>query len=434
MNKKPKKMKHHPTTAQTIAAAKYDISKDKINPDALYVIQKLQKNGFDAYIVGGGIRDILLGKTPKDFDIVTNATPEEVCKVFKRNSMMIGRRFKIVHVTFHNINPEKMVNNRPIIERHVLEVSTYRSAEVHQKSLNVHGKIMSDNNYGTQDEDAHRRDFTVNALYYDPVKEVIIDYHNGLQDIRALHLRLIGDPELRFSEDPVRMLRAIRLSVKLGLTIDTAIMEQFKATKELLLHEHSGRMYEEMLKFLLSGHAAACIRKLKKLDLPKGVFPLFDKLFFKSKPDPLGLNIIEKTDLRLQETSDISTVFILTGLLWSTIYTAWQKLLKNKKYSEHEALLEAIDNNKEFAYAIGVSRHTYSSISSVWLSQLDFENPVANRVKALTNRARFRQAWHLFGARHDLHQVSDTAYNWWKNYIEADGDEATQHELLSQLQ
>ncbi|MFN7095464.1 MAG: polynucleotide adenylyltransferase PcnB, partial [Burkholderiales bacterium] len=178
---------------KTLSAAKYGVSNQLVNSDAMYVIEKLHSHGFDGYIVGGGIRDLLLRKTPKDFDIVTNATPELVRKIFKRNSIIIGRRFKIVHVVFNNINPDKMINNRPLRERNIIEISTYRSAKILQQSLNEYGRIMVDNNYGNQKEDSSRRDFTINALYYDPIREVIIDYHDGIKDIEAKVVRMIGD-------------------------------------------------------------------------------------------------------------------------------------------------------------------------------------------------------------------------------------------------
>lgn len=407
-------------TKKVIPAHKYAINKDLINNDALYIIQKLQSSGFDGYVVGGGIRDLLLNKRPKDFDIVTSATPEQVHKLFKRNSMIIGRRFKIVHIIFNNINPDKIINNRPIIERHVLEVSTYRSTKVHKHSLNEHGKILTDNNYGTQKEDATRRDFTINALFYNPTKEVIIDYHGGINDVENRQLKIIGNPEVRFQEDPVRMLRAIRLATKLDLTIDKNITLCFSQTAKLLLHENKSRLYEEMLKILLSGHACKCINVLKNLPLPKKIFPLFDLLFFKKTMNAFAFNIIEKTDLRLLETPDVSIVFILSGLLWSIVNQSWHEI--ETKMAKREALIEAIHIHREFAMQIGITKNTYTNMHEIWLLQFDLEFASVKRVHHLFRNSRFRQAWHLFSSRHEFGEVGGEIFSWWQDYITADNN------------
>ena len=418
-------------TKKTVSAQSLGISKSMVTHDAIYVIEKLHKNGFDGYIVGGGIRDLLLGKTPKDFDIVTNATPEQVRKVFKRQSIIIGRRFKIVHVIFDNINPEKMVHNRPIMERHVIEISTYRSSKVLKHTINEHGKITDDNNYGSQKEDAFRRDFTINAMFYDPVHETVIDYTNGINDIANKSLRIIGDPVQRYTEDPVRMLRAFRLSVKLGLDIDYLSFTPFAEIKNLLTHENKSRMYEEMLKILLSGSALACIKRLYEVGLPNNVFGLFDRLFFKSEPDQLALKVIEKTDLRLKETTDVSLVFILAGLMWNIIYTEWQELLKSGD-TARQCLNDSIYKFKDEAYRIGITKYTYGSMRDVWLLQLEFEAPNLKRIDTITSTPRFRQAWHLFGVRYEMGQVDSVLYDWWDRFITSE-DNQVRIELHEEL-
>lgn len=417
-------------TKKTVTAQKYNIDNNQISADALYVIEKLQENEYDGYIVGGGIRDLLLGKQPKDFDIVTNATPEMVRKVFRRNSIIIGRRFKIVHVIFDNINPNKMVNNRPVVERHIIEVSTYRSNKVHKHSLSEHGRIMIDNNYGTQKEDVIRRDFTINALYYDPVAEKIIDYQNGLKDIENKTIKVIGKARTRYIEDPVRILRAIRLSIKLGLTIDKESLKPIEELKHLLLNESRGRMYEEMLKILLSGYSVECIHALTTLNLPKNVFPLLDKVFFRTKPDQLALNILAKTDLRLKENPDVSLVFILSGLMWSNIYTTYQELLTQGE-SAKQSFYDSIAMQKEFAYNTGITKNIFNNISDVCILQFEFEYPNIKKIDRILTSPRFRQAWHLYTSRHEVNQVDPKLYNWWHSYLEADNDEKLR--LLSEL-
>lgn len=411
------------TIKNTISANRFGISSKQINADAMYVIEKLQQNDFDGYIVGGGIRDLILGKKPKDFDIVTNATPEQVRKIFKRNAIIIGRRFKIVHVIFGNINPDKMIGSRPIIERHIIEVSTYRSLQVHQHSVSAHGKIMVDNNYGTQEEDATRRDFTINALYYDPVKEIIIDYHNGIQDIQNKSLKMIGAPHVRYKEDPVRVLRVIRLAIKLELTIEEETSVCINTAKNLLINEHKGRLYEEMLKILLSGYATNCIQAIKQLKIPRQVFLLFDKVFFNKTPDDLALKIIAKTDDRLQHGNDVSIIFILSGLMWNIIYKTWQKMLTNGS-DPKQALLDAIMSNKGVAYNIGINKNAYSAMREVWMLQLDLDNPTLKKIDSIYANRRFRQAWHLYSTRYEIAQVDTKLFEWWNSFINETNNEA----------
>ncbi|MBP9743084.1 MAG: polynucleotide adenylyltransferase PcnB [Burkholderiales bacterium] len=403
-------------TKKVVPAQSLGISNAMISHDAIYAIEKLKKHKFEGYIVGGGIRDLLLAKPPKDFDVVTNATPEQVRKIFKRNSIIIGKRFKIVHVIFDNMNPEKIINNRPVIERHIIEISTYRSSKVHKRNLNERGRITEDNNYGTQKEDAFRRDFTINSLYYDPIKELIIDYTDGLTDINNKLIRMIGNAEERYIEDPVRILRAVRLSIKLGLEIEQITLAPFNNVKQLLAHENKGRMYEEMLKILLCGSAIACIEKLKEIKLPKRVFPLFDKLFFTRKPEEFATNILKMTDSRLKETSDVSVIFILAGLMWEIIYQEWQQLLLTG-LSPFEALNASILQNREYIYSIGIAKHTFSAIRDVWMLQLDFEAPNLKRLDSMPNVPRFRQAWHLFSARNTIGQVDSKLHDWWNRFI-----------------
>ena len=398
------------------------ISHTMVSHDALYVIEKLQKSSFDGYIVGGGVRDLLLGKTPKDFDIVTNASPEQVRKIFRNNSIIIGRRFKIVHVLFNNINPEKMVNNRPIIERNVIEISTYRSFKVHKHHINEHGKITEDNNYGTQEEDAFRRDFTINSLYYDPIKEIVIDYTNGIKDVQNKLIRVIGNVKERYTEDPVRMLRAFRLAVKLDLQIEKHAYAPFNKMKHLLTHENKWRLYEEMLKILLSGSSALCIQKLQEIKLPHNVFTLFDKLFFCSTPDTFAIRVLEKTDLRLKETTDISVIFILAGLLWPIIHKSWTKHLTSG-VSAYNGLLESITYHEDFIFSVGITKNIFCAMREIWMLQLKLEAPQVSILAKMTTMPRFRQAWHLYCLRQEFNQIDNQLYEWWNKYIAATSEQ-----------
>jgi poly(A) polymerase len=405
-------------TKKVLSAIDLGISNQMVNPDAMNVIRKLQQQGFDGYIVGGGTRDLLLSKKPKDFDIVTNATPEMVKKIFKRNSIIIGRRFKIVHVVFDNLNFSRIINNRPAMEKHIIEISTYRSLKINQHSLNEYGKIMVDNNYGTQKDDATRRDFTINALYYDPIKEVVIDYHDGINDLKKKMIRLIGDPEKRYIEDPVRILRAIRLSVKLALDIEASTANYMEEFKPLLVHEHRSRMYEEMLKILLSGSSSKCIQQIKDFDLPKEVFMLFDRLFLCDNPDALSLRVLEKTDERLQTENAVSTIFILASLMWNMVNNSYQKLLPSGE-SPHQALMEAIFQNRGYANEIGITKNAYSAMTDVWLLQYEFENPTLRKIDRTLGNSRFRQSLHLYNLRNEFGEVDSKLNEWWNSLVES---------------
>jgi len=220
-------------------AREHAVRQDQVPRGARMVTEKLHEAGFKACVVGGAVRDLLLGLTPKDFDIATDATPEEVKPLFRR-AYIIGRRFRLVHV---HVGAE------------VLEVSTFRAPQIAVESTDEHGRLLSDNVYGTQAEDAARRDFTINALYFDPISEEIWDYVGGVIDVRKRRLKLIGAPVTRFREDPVRMLRAIRLAAKVGVAIDPKTAAPIPKLASLMQNVPPARLFDEMQKLLLSGHA-----------------------------------------------------------------------------------------------------------------------------------------------------------------------------------
>ena len=345
--------------------------------------------------------------------------------------MIIGRRFKIVHVFFEHLNQERSLKyGKPKYERHVLEVSTYRSNKVNPQALSEHGRILVDNNYGTMDEDAFRRDFTVNALYYDPIAETITDYHDGLEDIQKKLIRVIGNPHERYLEDPVRILRAIRLSEKLDLKVDENTYISFRNVKNLLLNEPKGRLFEEMLKILMSGHAVKIVRELNELGLPRRVFSLFDKLFFNGNKDEFAYKILALTDLRLANDEDISLTFILSGLIWPAIWQSWQQERENTHHLR-QALIDAIAKNRNIVFNSGITRNLYSAMREIWFMQVDFDVPNIAKFEQLLSNPRFRQAWHLFNLRHEFGQTSVEVFTWWSNYMSV--AEADRTELLVEL-
>jgi poly(A) polymerase len=230
-----------------IPLARHGIHRDSVSPGARRTCEALQKAGYTAYVVGGAVRDLIAGIVPKDYDIATSATPEQVRSLFRR-SRIIGRRFQIVHVMQGS---------------ETLEVSTFRAAHDADTVKDEHGRVLRDNVFGSMAEDAARRDFTVNALYYDPTTQIVHDYHHGVADLKQKTLRMIGEPTVRYREDPVRMLRAVRLSAKLGLTLDPAVRAPIREMADLMENVPVARVFDEMLKLLFSGHAVECVKRLR---------------------------------------------------------------------------------------------------------------------------------------------------------------------------
>ncbi len=282
--------KHKPASPRIYGPADHPIRRAQLSRGALEVTRKLQEAGFKAFVVGGAVRDLLLGIEPKDFDIATDARPEQVKPLFRR-AFIIGRRFRLVHV---HVGPEP------------IEVSTFRAAQTGEDATDEHGRLISDNVYGTQGEDAARRDFTINALYFDPSTEEVWDYVGGVADIRLRRLKLIGPPVTRLREDPVRMLRAVRLAAKLGVAIDPKTAAPIPKLASLIQNVPPARLFDEMQKLLLSGHAVETLKSLRAHGLSHGLLPLIDVVL----EQPLGQRFIEialaDTDLRVREDRGVS--------------------------------------------------------------------------------------------------------------------------------
>ena len=245
---KDKVILRDPTEPVVLQAAEHGIDPRLVSSNAIRVTQSLQEAGFKAFVVGGAVRDLLLGVKPKDFDIATDATPEQVKRLFRR-AFIIGKRFQIVHVMFG---------------QDLLEVTTFRGAGDANAIKDEHGRVLRDNNFGAQHEDAMRRDFTINAMYYDPATQIVLDYHGGIADIRDKTLRIIGVPEARYREDPVRLLRVVRFAAKLQFTIEPHTREPIPVMAPLINNVPAARVFDEMLKLLMSGHALACLQQLRK--------------------------------------------------------------------------------------------------------------------------------------------------------------------------
>lgn len=411
-------------TKKVYSASKFNVNNTMVDSNALSIIKELQKHHHQAYIVGGGIRDLILGFHPKDFDIATDATPEKVKKIFNRNAIIIGRRFKIVHVFFHELNQVRSnKHNKKIYDRHIIEVSTFRSNKLNEDK-NTHGRLMSDNNYGTIEEDAKRRDFTINAIYYDPIAESILDYGSGIQDIQDKVLHIIGKPQDRYVEDPVRILRAIRLSDKLNLQIDDNTRIPFRTTKHLLQNEPRGRLFEEMLKILQSGSSNKIIQELSELKIPKGVFPLFDSENILEN-NSLAKIVLEKTDERIQNQEDFSVPFVLSGILWSKVESSWINNRTIKNHPNKDALMEAIAARKWVLFDSGITQNLYSSIKEIWMLQYDLENPSLKKLDTILSNGRLRQAWHLYNLRNSLVKEPHYLHWWWNEFMDESTDDKT---------
>ncbi len=395
-----------------IPATGHAMPRNRISPAALKVCEALRGAGFEAYVVGGAVRDVLLGAKPKDFDVATNARPEQVKPLFRR-ALIIGRRFRLVHV---------------IIGQETVEVSTFRAADTGTAEKSEHGRVLRDNVFGSQEEDARRRDFTVNALYYDPANEEVIDFHGGMADLKKRVLRIIGDPDTRFREDPVRMLRAVRLCAKLGLTLDNTTRAPIRKLAPLLEHVPPARVFEEMLKLLLSGHASACIRQLRHDGLHKGLLPLLDVIL----DQPLGERFVTlalaQTDERVLSERPVSPAFLFAALLWHEVLAAWKARIARGERSVlalETAMDEVLDAQCE---KLAITRRLTATMREVWQMQPRFESRSGQRPWRLIESPRFRMAYDFLAIRAASGEVPAELEAWWRTFQATDED--TRHAML----
>jgi poly(A) polymerase len=384
----------------------HGLARDAITPAAAKVCSALREAGFSGYIVGGAVRDLLLGITPQDFDIATDARPEQIKPLFRR-ALIIGRRFRLVHVMF---GPE------------TVEVSTFRGADSESSEKDEHGRVLRDNVFGTQEEDARRRDFTINALYFDPVSEEVVDFHGGLADLKKRSLRVIGEPEIRYREDPVRMLRAVRLAAKLGLTLDPATREPIRSMAPLMERVPPARLFDEMLKLLLSGHASACLRQLRDVGLHEGVLPLLDVIL----EQPLGERFVTlalaQTDERVLGERPVSPAFLFAALLWHEVLAA-SKARQARGERPVLALEHAMDEVLDTQCAkLAITRKLTATMREVWAMQPRFEQRSVSRAYRLLEAPRFRMAYDFLALRAASGEVSADLEEWWRAFQSADAE------------
>jgi poly(A) polymerase len=389
---------------------KHGVEREAISKCAKRTCEELQRAGYLAFVVGGAVRDLLVGMRPKDFDIATSATPDEVRSVFRR-SRIIGRRFQIVHV---------------LCGADTVEVSTFRAhfqREAEAENRDEHGRVLSDNVFGTQAEDALRRDFTINALFYDPVKEEVWDYVHGLRDLKNRKLVMIGDPAMRYREDPVRMLRAARLAAKLGFEIDPGTREPIETLRHLLENVPQARLFEEILKLLLSGNAVESVRLLRELKLHHGLLPLLDTALEEPETGPFAMAALRATDERLAAGKPVSPAFLLAALLWGQVERNLERFEAKGLPAVpalHSAMHEALDVQRD---SLAIPKRFDATMKELWLLQPRFLQRGGHRPYRLLEHPRFRAAYDFFELRAASANAPQEVARWWERFQEVSPDE-----------
>ncbi len=400
-------------TASVIPRPEHSISRSNISESALKVLYKLKKAGFESYLVGGGVRDLLLGGKPKDFDVATDALPEQVRALFG-NSRIIGRRFRLVHVRYG---------------REIIEVATFRShheqAENEGQALVEDGFILRNNVYGTLEDDAFRRDFTVNALYYNIADFSVVDFTKGMADLQAQTLCMIGEPELRLQEDPVRMLRAIRFAAKLQFGLEAGLKQQIELQGDRLDLVPAARLFDEVLKLFLSGYAEKTFYLLTE-------YQLFQHLFaqtaeFLEQPDNYTKRFVSlaliNTDKRIQIEKPVNPAFLFAALLWPAVHQQ-SGLLQTPDHPALQSLLEAGRDviNVQLSQ-IAIPKRFRQMMIDIWVFQARLAQRRGKRPIRLVSHPRFRAAYDFMLLRNDTGEDLQELCDWWTRFQEVSEDE-----------
>jgi poly(A) polymerase len=451
-----------PAAASAVAGVRVEVPKSahRLDPKllderAVKVVTTLVAGGYEAYIVGGAVRDLLVGLRPKDFDVATNATPEQVKGLFRR-AFIIGRRFRIVHVVFGRGRQERGLSE-------VIEVSTFRAmvdaaasptvagnektsrAELDRRHTNTsrvvdtEGRVLRDNVWGSQKDDAARRDFTINAMYYDPVREIVVDYHGGIADVGARLLRMIGDPATRYREDPVRIIRVVRFAAKLGFEIEAATRAPIREMAGLLDNVPPSRTFDEMIKLLQTGHALASIAELRKQGLHRGVFPVLDVALDEAERDGKAAGgrqgfvelALADTDRRVGEDKPVAPSFMLACMLWHEVQGRWSTL-KNAGEPPFGALQQAVDTVFDARIGdISGRGKLAADMREIWLMQPRFERRQGNAVVTLLEQPRFRAGFDFLRLRAQAGEIDAELATWWEAISTA--DEAGREALIEAM-
>ncbi len=407
--------RREPAALRILPPAEHGIPRDKIPSCALKTTRTLREAGHAAFIVGGAVRDLLLGNTPKDFDLATDATPEQVRALFRR-SRIIGRRFQIAHV---------------YCGADTIEVTTFRAhqpdAEDEDNRVTAEdGMLLRDNVFGSQEEDAARRDFTVNALYYDPEKEEVWDWHGGVEDAKKRVLRMIGEPGTRFREDPVRMLRAARFAAKLDFHIDPATRAPIAELAPMLERIPPSRLFDEMLKLLLSGHAERGVRQLRAEGLHHGVLPMLDAILDEPERQRFLHAALHDTDERVRRGQSASPAFMLAGMLWFDMRAQWTRRQEAGE-PPHAALFVAMDEALERQReTLALPRRFDGTIKEIWTLQPRFEQRSGGRPYRLLTHPRYRAGYDFLLIRAKGGDAPQELAEWWTRFQDAGETERTE--------
>jgi poly(A) polymerase len=418
---------------EDIGVATHGIDNSLVDDRARDVVHVLKNAGFAAYIVGGAVRDLLVGLRPKDFDVATDATPEQVKHLFRR-AFIIGRRFRIVHVVYGRGR-----------EHEVIEVTTFRANldnaaaeqvkgnEKTSKSelagmkhaVDSSGRVLRDNVWGTMQEDAVRRDFTINAMYYDPETQIVVDYHGGFKDAKKHVIRMIGDATARYREDPVRIIRAVRFAAKLaplGFKLDAKTATPLVASQKLLADVPQSRLFDEMLKLLQTGHAKSSIATLKELGLSTGIYPLLDVVV--ERADQTLVRVaLEDTDRRVGEGKPVVASFLLACVLWADVRDGWaaRQNPHNPRNGQRQhslpALQDAIDDvfNARIGDVSGRGKLA-ADMREIWMMQPRFEKRVGSTPFGMVDQPRFRASFDFMRLRAVAGEVDESLAEWWQEF------------------
>ncbi|MFT4192970.1 MAG: polynucleotide adenylyltransferase PcnB, partial [Comamonas sp.] len=416
-----------------VGPQEHGIDASLVDERALRVVRDLKAAGYEAYIVGGAVRDLLLGLRPKDFDVATNATPEQV-KACSRRAFIIGRRFRIVHVVFGRGRQDRGLSE-------VIEVTTFRAfldnAAAEQvggnektakaalakmeHAVDASGRVLRDNVWGSQQEDAARRDFTINAMYYDPETQIVVDYHGGIEDAKKRLIRMIGDPATRYREDPVRIIRAVRFGAKLaklGFTFEKKTAAPLVEMKSLLADVPQSRLFDEMLKLLQTGHALASVEQLRALGLARGIYPLLDVVVERADT-PFVQSALGDTDRRVGEGKPVAPSFLLACVLWADVNEGWQK--RQRKQPAFPALQDAIDDAFDSRIGDVSGRGKLGTdMREIWLMQPRFDRRSGSAPFGLVQQPRFRAGFDFLRLRGHTGEIDPALATWWEDFSLAD--------------
>lgn len=403
---------NHAPSPRIIGPKDHHFRPEVLNPNAVRVVETLTEHGHEAYLVGGCVRDSLLGKTPKDFDVATSAHPEEIKALF-RNCRLVGRRFRLAHVRFG---------------REIIEVATFRGShskagtdDKHQSAQSDEGLLLRDNVFGTLDEDALRRDFTANALYYDHTNHSIIDYVDGYRDISNKTLRLIGDPEQRYKEDPVRMLRAIRFAAKLDFAMTPETENPIFEHAELLNLIPAARLFDEIQKLFLGGAAENVWKLLKHYGVAGCLFPNSTP---EENPHPPHQAMIDQvminTDLRIAEDKPVTPAFLFAVMLWGPVNRRWEAI-KAEGMPPVPAFQQAMQLTvSEQTQFTSIPKRFVIPLREIWELQLKLPQRGGKRVRRTFEHPRFRAAYDLLLLREEAGEIEPGLGAWWTDFQNTD--------------